>query len=216
MNTDLYTLLWFLSLLGLFLAVVVGRMQFRDSEIEQEVADKLEAVKSLEEDYRKLSLAADELGASARSNEILPLLRASGVHDSLSPGTLLRRALAVYEAIEHVDDPVRGDSTYQKTMQELGMQGPSDSQRTDLRSMLRLARETIHAKTNGEELSSYKDRIKTQISDGKIALSDGGKMRLREVLALLHRDDMQALTEEYRDYIPVVEELLLAEPVTNE
>ncbi len=210
MNSDLYTVLWFLSLLGLFLAVVVGRLQTRDDEIERQVANQLKAVKSLEEDYRKLSQMAEELGATHR-DEILPLLRASGVHDSLTPGTLLRRALSVYEAIEHVDDPERSDTTFQKTVAELGLQGPSELQRADLKSLLRLARLVIHSKDKGESAPAFRTDLASAMKEERIFLSDGGKLRLREVLSILNRSDMQSLVEEYREHIPIVEELLLSE-----
>ncbi len=214
MNTDLYTVLLLLSCVGLFLAIVVGRLQFAfDDDLHKEVADKLEAVKGLEEDYRQQSEVRERLGAVGRS-EILPMISRSQLSPptdgELTPGRLFRRALAIYEAIEHVDDPDNSDRTYQRTVQEFGLDGPSELQRADLRSMLRLARVSIHACTQGESLDRYKARVVALIDNGSLALSEAGKLRLREVLILLDRDEMQALTDDYREYIPVVEELLLS------
>ncbi len=214
MNADLYTVLLLLSCVGLFLAIVVGRLQFAfDDDLQKEVADKLQAVKGLEEDYRQQSEVREKLGAGGRS-EILPMIGRSQLaqflEGEMTPGRLFRRALAIYEAIEHVDDADNSDKTYQRTVQEFGLDGPSELHRADLRSMLRLARISIHARTQGEPLDLYKERVVALIENGNLSLSEAGKLRLREVLILLNRDEMQALTDEYRDYIPVIEDLLLS------
>lgn len=216
MNADLYTVLLLLSFIGVFLAVVVGRLQFsQDDDLHREVADKLKAVKSLEDDYQAQSEVAEKLGASMERH-FLPMIGKTGaIQPALTPGRLFRRALAIYEAIEHVDDPDDSERTYQRTVDELGLSGPSELQRADLKTMLRLARITIHARARNDNVDAYKKLLLVSVEKGDLELSDGGKLRMREVLTLLQGADMQALTEEYRDYIPVIEELLLTDRVSS-
>jgi len=216
MNADLYTLLLFLFGLGLFLAVVVGRLQFsQDDDLTREVADKLKAVNSLQADYETQSEVAQKLGANLERNDFLPMIgrtTAAGEDGDLTPGRLFRRALAIYEAIEHVDDPDHAETAYQKTVDEFGLSGSSSElQRADLKTMLRIARTSIHARTHGESIESYKKQIASLIERGELELSEAGRLRMREVLTFLQARDMQALTDDYRDHIPVIEELLLSE-----
>jgi hypothetical protein len=218
MNADLYTVLLLLGCVGLFLAIVVGRLQFsQEDDVQKEVVDRIEAAKSLLADYQTQSDVAEKLGANLARNDFLPMIsRMHPAHEDgeLTPGRLFRRALAIYEAIEHVDDPENADRTYQRTVEEFGLGGPSELQRADLKTMLRLARISIHARAQGENIESYKKQVAALIQNGDLILSEGGQLRMREVLTLLQTQDMQALTEEYRDFIPVIEELLLSDPVS--
>jgi hypothetical protein len=219
-NADLYTVLLLLGVIGVFLAVIVGRLQFsQENEFDCDVVDKLRAVKSMEEDYAAQSEMAERIGATIERSEFLSMIGRSSFSESdvapLSIGRLYKRALAIYEAIEHVDDPEDSERTYQRTVEEFGLNGTSELQRADLKTMLRLARITIHAQAHAESLDSYRKQLSAFISGGEAVLSDGGKLRMREVLSMLQSNDMQAFTEQYRDYIPVIEDLLLAETVSG-
>lgn len=214
MNADLYTVLLFLGCVGLFLAIVVGRMQFsQDDELHSEVANRLKAVKSLEEDYQAQSDVAEKLGANLDRSDFLPMISrlSVGGEPALTTGKLFRRALALYEAIEHVDDEQHAERTYEKTIEEFGLADTaSELHRSDLRTMLRVARVSIHLRARGANVEAYRLEISALAKDGKLDLSDGGRLRMREVLSLLQTSDMQALVDEYRDFIPVVEDLLLS------
>jgi hypothetical protein len=218
MNADLYTLLLFLGGIGLFLAIVVGRLQFSDDDFFQRaVVDKQKAAKSLEDDYQTQSEVAQRLGANLERSDFLPIIgrtnSATSVGD-LTPGHLFRQALTIYEAIEHVDDPDNADRYIERTAEEFGMAG-SDVERADLKTMLRLARIAIHARANDEDADEFEKQLDTFIQSGSLSLSAGGKLRMREVLTFLCSKDMQSLVDEYRNFIPVVEKLLLSEPVPS-
>lgn len=219
MNADLYTVLFLLGIIGAFLAIVVGRLQFsQENEFDRDVHDKHTAVKSLEDDYAAQSEVALKIGASMERSEFLSMIGKSGGSSNdvvpLTAGRLYKRALAIYEAIEHVDDPLQSDETYQRTVDEFGLNGSSDLQRADLKTMLRLARITIHARAHQDSLDEYRKQLKAFTNNGDVILSDGGKLRMREVLSMLQSIEMQAFTEEYREYIPVIEDLFLNETVS--
>lgn len=220
MNADLYTVLFLLGIIGAFLAIVVGRLQFsQENEFDRDVHDKHTAVKSLEDDYAAQSEVAQKIGATMERSEFLSMIgrSANSTNDivPLTAGRLYKRALAIYEAIEHVDDPNQSDQAYQRTVEEFGLNGSSELQRADLKTMLRLARITMHAKTHEDSLDDYKKQLSALMKSGDASLSDGGKLRMREVLSMLQSVDMQAFTEEYREFIPVIEELFLNETVSS-
>lgn len=220
MNADLYTLLLFLSCLGGFLAIVVGRLQFsHDDELDREVATKHKAVKSLEEDYAAQSEVAKKLGANLERIDFLPTIgrgASSNADGASSTGQVFRRALTIYEAIEHVDDPSNADRTYDRIVEEFGLGDPSELHRADLKIMLRIARVAIHARANGYDVDAYRERLTALGEAGSLELSDAGRMRMREILSLLQSKDMQALIDGYRDFVSVVEEILLNEILLND
>lgn len=220
MNADLYTLLLFLGSIGAFLAIVVGRLQFsQEDDLDREVAAKLKAVKSLEEDYEAQTDVAKKLGANLERNDFLPTIgRTSSLNadGSLSSGRLFRKALAIYEAIEHVDDPANADRTYDRTVEEFGLGGPSEIHRADLKTMLRIARLAIHSRSDLNDVEVYRQELIALADAGMLHLSDAGRMRMREILTLLQSRDMQSLVDEYRDFVPVVEEILLNEHVVSQ
>lgn len=216
MNADLYTVLFLLAIIGAFLAIVVGRLQMsQDDGFDSEVHDKHKAVKSLEADYAAQSEIAQRIGASMDRSEFLSMTGKNSygpnLVEPLTAGRLYKRALAIYEAIEHVDDADESDQTYRRTVEAFGLDGSSELQRADWKTMLRIARITIHAKSHGDSLDDYRKQIDAFITSGNATLSDGGKLRMREVMSMLQSVDMQAFTEEYREFIPVIEELLLNE-----
>ena len=219
MNADLYTLLLFLSCLGGFLAIVVGRLQFaHDDELDREVAAKHEAVKSLEKDYAAQSDVAEKLGANLDRSDFLPTMGRGGSLNAdghSTTGQLFRKALIIYEAIEHVDDPECSDRTLELTVEEFGLGGPSELNRADLKTMLRVARVAIHAGSNGDGTDSYREKLVSMRDAGALDLSDAGRMRAREILSLLQTRNMQSLVDEYRRLIPVIEEVLLSDPVAS-
>ncbi len=55
--------------------------------------------------------------------------------------------------------------------------------------MLRVARITIHARAHGDSLDEYRKQLSAFISGGDAILSDGGKLRMREVLTILQSLD---------------------------
>jgi hypothetical protein len=219
MNTDLYTLLLFLGCIGAFLAIVVGRLQFsQDDELDREVVARIKAVKSLEDDYEAQSDVAKSLGANLERNDFLPTIGRRLTQDAdgeQTAGLLFRRALAIYEAIEHVDSPAIADRTYDRIVEEFGLGGPSELHRADLKTMLRIARVSIHSRSNLRHVDEYRKELRGLADASLLNLSDAGRMRMREILNLLQARDMQSLVDEYRDLIPVIEEILLDERVIS-
>ncbi|MDZ4833107.1 MAG: hypothetical protein SGJ27_04830 [Candidatus Melainabacteria bacterium] len=220
MNADLYTVLFLLGIIGAFLAVVVGRLQIsQENEFDRDVHDQHEAVKSLEDDYAAQSEVAERIGATMERSDFLSMMGKNASRSAnvtpLTAGRLYKQALAIYEAIEHVDDSAETEQMYQRTIEELGLNGSSELQRTDLKTMLRVARVTIHAKAHKDSLDEYKKQLAVFISGGDASLSDGGKLRMREVLSMLRSAEMHEFTDEYRDYISIIENLLLNETVSG-
>jgi hypothetical protein len=82
--------------------------------------------------------------------------------------------------------------------------------------MLRIARLAIHSRSDLNDVEVYRQELIALADAGMLHLSDAGRMRMREILTLLQSRDMQSLIDEYRDFVPVVEEILLNEHVVSQ
>lgn len=215
MNADLLTVLFLLCGIGIFLAIVVGRLQIAQyEELERDVADQLKAVRDLEADYQSLSEMTAQMTSGDRI-EILPLLsgredgKMSGEHTEYAvAGRIARRSLVLYEAFEHVDDSEYGEDSLRKALAELGL-SRQEPNLDDFKSMLRVAREAIHSRRDSSTAEQFDERLSRLDDENKLSLSDNGKLRLREFLNFMHRPDMRALREDFLDYLPVIEERML-------
>ncbi|MBX9695898.1 MAG: hypothetical protein K2Z81_26160 [Cyanobacteria bacterium] len=216
MNFDLIAILIFLSGIGIFLALVVGRLQMQQyDELAREFETKAKEMKDLEEGYKSLS----ELANAPSFGEILPMFRdKSGKMQvdrrasSSMPGLIARQVVLLVEAIEHVDGEAEiSEQSLQKALSVFGLNLDDSGSKEDLQSMLRLARHCIHAKILGESEDDFQARITAVKANGNLSLSHNGRLRLREFLSALYKPDMKPLRDDYLHLFPIIEAVILEE-----
>ena len=216
MNFDLIAVLLLLSGIGIFLSVVMGRMQIQQyDELEKDLQSQYQALKDLEEGYKSLTEAAN----SPDYGEILPMftdnsgkLRVDRRANYLTTGRIAKRVLALSEAIEHVD----GDEKFfaeclGAALREFGMDEESSGSHEDLKAMLRMAKECIHARLEKQDVEYLNRRLQAMKAAGHLDLSNNGRMRMREFMSVLYRPEMKPLRDDYLHFFPLIEEILLGE-----
>ncbi len=216
MNFDLIAILIFLSVIGIFLALVVGRLQMQQyDELEREFENQSKQMQDLEEGYKNLS----ELAHAPSFGEILPMFRDKSGKLQVDrratftvPGTIARQVLLLVEAIEHVDaESNLSEGSLQSALNVFGLNLDDSGSKEDLQTMLRLARHCIHARILGETEDDFQARIATLKVNGSLTLSHNGRLRLREFLSALYKPDMKPLRDDFLHLFPIIESVMLEE-----